>query len=490
MSDLVFLPAHTLAKGIRERTFSSVEVLQAHLKQVNQHNAKLNAIVTLDEENALQKARAADSALASGELWGELHGVPVTIKDYLETANLRTTASYKPHANYIPQEDATVVRRLRAAGAIILGKTNLPKLSQGFQTDGKLFGRANNPWNLAYTAGGSSGGGAAAVAAGLSPLDIGGDIGGSIRIPAHFCGIYGLKPTEHRVSNAGCLGRKLGVPSTVRHLRVLGPLARSIQDLQLCLSLIEGEDDRDWTVQPFQEKFSERSLKDYKFAWTTDFDGVPVTNETQILLETFAHQLESLGCEVEYSSPSGFDFHAALNTYGIICGTELGASESTFKRVLCTCLAPYSARFPGGALAQGLLKGIAGNSRTYLEALTKRDDLIRQIEGFLSRWDVWLCPVTCGAAFPHFPLRGDFNSAFQTLKVDEQTVPYLVWGLTHTPIFNITGNPVVTLPVGKTQAGLPIGIQVIGKRGRDQELLAIAQSLMEISGEYQRPPNF
>jgi amidase len=148
MSDLVFLPAHTLAKGIRERTFSSVEVLQAHLKQVNQHNAKLNAIVTLDEENALQKARAADSALASGELWGELHGVPVTIKDYLETANLRTTASYKPHANYIPQEDATVVRRLRAAGAIILGKTNLPKLSQGFQTDGKLFGRANNPWNL------------------------------------------------------------------------------------------------------------------------------------------------------------------------------------------------------------------------------------------------------------------------------------------------------------------------------------------------------
>jgi amidase len=205
MSDLSFLPAHTLAQGIRDRTFSSLEVLQAHLQQIQAHNGELNAIVTLDEENALRKAKEADNALANGASWGALHGVPVTIKDFLETANLRTTANYEPLANYIPQQDATVVQRLRSAGAIILGKTNLPKLSQGFQTDGEFLGRANNPWNLAYTPGGSSGGGAAAVAAGLSPLDIGGDIGGSIRIPAHFCGIYGLKPTEHRVSNAGCV---------------------------------------------------------------------------------------------------------------------------------------------------------------------------------------------------------------------------------------------------------------------------------------------
>lgn len=490
MSDLVFLPAYVLAKGIRDRQFSCVDVLQAHLKQINQHNAKLNAIVTLNEKDAIQKAKEADEALASGESWGELHGVPVTIKDYIETANLRTTANYKPLANYIPQEDATVVRRLREAGAIILGKTNLPKLSQGFQTDGEFLGRANNPWNLAYTPGGSSGGGAAAVAAGLSPLDIGGDIGGSIRLPAHFCGVYGLKPTEHRVSNAGCLGRKPGVPSRVRHLRVLGPLARSIQDLQLCLSLIEGEDNRDWTVRPFQEQFSLRSLKEYKFAWTTDFDNVPVSRETQITLETVAHRLEHLGCQVECTSPSGFDFHAALTTYGVICGTELGALEPSIKRLLYTCLAPFSDRFSGGAVAQGLLRGAAGSLQVYLEALTKRDDAICQMEAFLSQWDAWLCPVACGSAFPHLPLSGIFDSAFQILSVDQQTVPYLVWGLTHSPIFNLTGHPVVTLPVGKTQAGLPIGIQVIGRRGRDQELLAIAQSLTEVTGEYQKPPDF
>lgn len=499
MSDLVFLPAHVLAKGIRDRKFSCVEVLQAHLAQIYQHNGKLNAIVTLNEEKALQTAKDADEALASGESWGELHGVPVTIKDYIETANLRTTANYKPLANYIPQADATVVRRLREAGAIILGKTNLPKLSQGLQTDGELLGRANNPWNLAYTPGGSSGGGAAAVAAGLSPLDIGGDIGGSIRLPAHFCGIYGLKPTEHRVSNAGCLGRKPGVPSRVRHLRVLGPLARSIQDLQLCLSLIEGEDNRDWTVRPFREQVSPRlaqsatakePLKAYKFAWTTDFDHVPVSRETQITLETVAHQLEHLGCQVECASPSGFDFQAALITYGVICGTELGALEPPIKRLMYTCLAPFSDRFPGGAVAQGLLKGAAGNLQVYWEALTKRDDAIRQMEEFLSQWDAWLCPVACGSAFPHLPTSGIFDSAFQTLSVDQQTVPYLVWGLTHSPIFNLTGHPVVTLPVGKTQAGLPIGIQVIGRRGRDQELLAIAQSLIEVTGGYQKPPDF
>jgi amidase len=189
-----------LARAIRERTISAKEVLEADLAQIALHNPKLNAIVTLDEERARQRAKEADEAIARGENWGPLHGVPVTIKDFYATAGLRTTCSYKPLANYIPQQDATVVARLRSAGAIILGKTNLPMLGLGIQTDSPLFGRANNPWNLNYTPGGSTGGGAAAVVAGLSPLELGGDGGGSIRLPSHFCGVFGLKPTEHRVS--------------------------------------------------------------------------------------------------------------------------------------------------------------------------------------------------------------------------------------------------------------------------------------------------
>ncbi|MEH1953259.1 MAG: amidase [Nostoc sp.] len=197
MNDLVFLAAHQLAKAIRDRQVSSVEVIAAYLSHIAQYNPTLNAIVTLDAENAIARSKAADQALAQGENWGVLHGVPVTIKDTLETKGLRTTSSYQPLADYFPKQDATVVARLRAAGAIILGKTNTPQLADNFQTNSPLFGRTNNPWNHECTPGGSTGGGASAIAAGLSPLELGSDIGGSIRVPSHFCGIFGLKPTEH-----------------------------------------------------------------------------------------------------------------------------------------------------------------------------------------------------------------------------------------------------------------------------------------------------
>lgn len=180
MGDIVFLTAHELAKGIRDRTFSAVEVVDAYLAQIVKYNSKLNAICTLDEEKARKRAKAADEALARGENWGILHGVPITIKDIFETSGLRTTAGYKPLKNYVPQQDATVVSRLRAAGAIIVGKTNVAELAGDYQGINDLFPRVNNPWNLDCTPGGSSSGSAAAVAAGLSPLDLGNDFGGSM----------------------------------------------------------------------------------------------------------------------------------------------------------------------------------------------------------------------------------------------------------------------------------------------------------------------
>jgi amidase len=492
VSELVFMPAHQLAKGIREGNFSALEVLEAHLAQIVKHNPQVNAIITLDEQGARQRALAADAALAKGEIWGVLHGVPITIKDYLETAGLRTTSSYPPLANYIPERDATVVARLRAVGAIILGKTNLPMLAQGIQSDSPLFGRTNNPWNLAYTPGGSSGGGAAAVAAGLSPLDIGGDIGGSIRIPAHFCGIFGLKPTEHRVSNAGCIGRDRGLLKSVRHLRVLGPLARSVEDLELCLSIIEGEDGRDWEVcSPPSEIPSLRELSTYRFAWTDDFGGVPVTFDTRSTLEKWAIQLEGLGCRVEYISPDKLDFALALQTCGEILGMELGVLESPLLRSLVPLLRiGLNAKISDNPLAQGILQGVRLNFRRYAEALTRRDTLIGQLEAFLSEWDAWLCPVACGSAFKHLKISGNIDSWLKVLPVDKQILPYNVWGLTHTPLFNLTGHPVVVIPVGKSQDGLPIGVQIVGKRWRDRELLKLAKALTEVVGIWQCPPGF
>jgi len=193
MTDLCFLPANDLANAVRQRHISAQELLEAHLAQIERHNPSLNVIVTLDEQGARQRAKEADEALDRGEVWGPLHGVPITVKDAFATARLRTTSGFPPLADYIPPEDAPIVARLRAAGAVLLGKTNLPTFSLDVQTNNPIFGRTNNPWDQSRTPGGSTGG-AAGVAAGLTPLELGSDLGGSVRIPAHCCGIYALKP--------------------------------------------------------------------------------------------------------------------------------------------------------------------------------------------------------------------------------------------------------------------------------------------------------
>lgn len=291
MNELVFKPAHQLARMIRERQVSSVEVLEAYLNQISQHNSKLNAICTLNDK-ALETAKQADEALSKDENWGLLHGVPITIKDIFETSGLLTTAGYKPLKNYIPTSDATVVKRLRDAGAIILGKSNTAELAGEYQSVNDIFPAVNNPWNLNYTAGGSSGGSAVSVAAGFSPLDIGNDVSGSIRQPAHFCGVYGLKPTDRRVSSAGQIPEVPGQPKCIRQMQTVGPLARCVGDLQLCFTLIAGTDIRQPDIPPIPlDTPSEKSLKDLKIAWMEGWDKLPVASEIQSVTKTVVNDL-------------------------------------------------------------------------------------------------------------------------------------------------------------------------------------------------------
>lgn len=484
MSDLVFQDASHLAKAIRERSVSAREVLEAHLTQIAQHNRVLNAIVTLNEEQAMSRASQADAALARQELWGPLHGVPFTVKDLFDTAQMRTTWSYRPLANYIPQQDATAVARLRSAGAILIGKTNMPQLAVGPQCDSPLFGRANNPWNLKCTPGGSTGGGAAAVAAGLSPLEIGSDLGGSIRLPAHFCGVFGFKPTEHRVSMAGASQRLKGAKGGFGHMRVAGPIARSVEDLRLGLSLIEGPDGRQWSVPPVAaQPWQERPLREYRFAWSDNFGGIPVTAETRTALEKLAVTLEQLGCRVEYCNPPSLNFTAALQNFGEICGTEIGVRTPPHKRFLLSMV--LRARSVDEPLFRGLVKGAALSMQRYVEALEKRNAFITVMEQFISNWDGWLCPVAPGPAFTHRQMRNPLLGS--PLEVDDQKLPYWVWSLTYTAVFNLTGNPAVVLPLARSQAGLPIGVQLVGQRWRDMELLNLARKLVEVTGLFQRP---
>lgn len=492
MSHLTFASACQLAQMIRKREVSAVEVLDAHLMQIAKHNAKLNAICTLDEKRALRRAEQADEALARGENWGVLHGIPVTIKDCFETAGLRTTSGYKPLKDYIPQQDATVVARLRAVGAIIVGKTNPAELAGDWQGINDLFPRVNNPWNLNYTPGGSSSGSAAAIAAGLSPLDIGDDFGGSIRQPAHFCGIYGLKPTDRRVPTTGHIPEIPGTPRCIRQMLTVGPLARSVEDLRLCLQIIAGADPSQPDIPPMPlETSPSKNLQTLRIAWTDEFPGLPVASEIKSAMQAVAKKLADAVTQVEQWVPA-FDFRAAMDAfstvavYNLIHAQQVTLDDARKNLAFLFRTATQGDRTIGGfgSFASKVLSiFFKPTLKGYFEALTSRDHLIAQMDKELEQWDVWLCPVAMTPAFTH-------RAKGEAVVTDDLKVPYMMASGAYTTPFALTGHPVIVIPIGQTQDGLPVGMQIVGKRWREMELLALAQELDKVIGVFRNPSGY
>jgi len=477
-----FSSAVELAAALRARRCSARELTELHLARIARYNPSLNAYCTLDEAGALRRAHEADEALARGEWWGPLHGVPMSIKDALETAGMRTTGGHPPLRDYVPQRDATAVARLRAAGAILLGKTNVPPLSANYRADNEIFGRTNNPWNLERTPGGSSGGAAAAVAAGLSAFDVGSDLAGSVRTPAHFCGLFGLKTTERRVPNTGHIPEPPGVPRAVRHMNVLGPLARSVEDLALITKVICGPDDAEWDVPPvpWQEP-PERELRAHRLAWSASFASIPVSADTRQGIQRLASALLKAGCAVEERNPDGFDFDAAWETWGEIAITERAATGGDRSRERVAALNKTLGE--SYAVARGSAKGMQATVADYAAALTRRDALITALEKFFQRWDAFICPVTVSPAIGHVP----FGTP---IEVDGAKVPYFIAGTAYTCPFNLSGHPSVVLPLTKSRDGLPIGVQLVGARWSEPALLALAAKVALISGPFQPPPEY
>src|SRR5438477_7811368 len=325
--DIVFSSTTQLAVAIRAGHVSATEVLEAHLAQIDTHNAALNAIVTMDAERARERAREADEALARGQVWGPLHGVPFTLKDAHATAGMRTTTGFPPLAGYVPQEDSTVTARLKAAGGILMGKTNVAMMLADYQSNNPIFGRTNNPWNIERTPGGSSGGAAAALAAGMTPFDIGTDLSASIRIPAHFCGVFGLKPTEQRVPLTGLLPG-LPTPRSVRIMSCIGPMARTVEDLALLYSIIAGPDGRDTEVQPVPvDEAPEVELTKLRIACAPTFPGFPVAADIRDAVEDLARQLARSGVVVEGATLPALDFHRELSSAGELIGMMVGTFQ-------------------------------------------------------------------------------------------------------------------------------------------------------------------
>src|SRR5436190_3517827 len=362
MQPLTSLTATELTAAIRDRRISAIEALDAHLAQIARHNPTLNAVVTLDEEGARRRAREADEALARGELWGPLHGLPMTLKDGHSTAGMRTTAGYPPLASYVPTEDGTVAARLKTAGAIIIGKTNVSQQLMDIQSNNPIFGRTDNPWNLERTSGGSSGGACAALATGMTPLEVGSDFGGSIRIPSAFCGVFGLKTTEHRVSMAGHIPSLPGVPRTNRIMWSIGPLARSVEDLALAHRIIAGPDPRDPDVPPITPpEQPPLKLAGLRVAWARTFPGVPVAGAISGAIEGLASELDGLGARVEEVLPD-VDFG------------QLARTRTVLSRAARVTFAPTEEE-PIETLPD------------YFAAQDRRDDFIRTWELFFDDWD-------------------------------------------------------------------------------------------------------
>jgi amidase len=458
MKDIVFSSTTQLAAAIRAGHVSATEVLQAHLAQIATRNPALNAIVTMDAERAYERAREADAALARGEHWGPLHGVPFTLKDAHATAGMRTTTGFPPLADYVPKVDSTVTARLKAAGGILLGKTNVHMmLADPAQTVNPIFGRTNNPWNVERTPGGSSGGSAVALAAGMTPFEIGTDLSASIRIPAHFCGVCGLKPTEHRVPLTGLIPG-LPAPRSVHIMSCLGPMARTVEDLALLYQILAGPDGRDTEVQPVPvDAVPHLALKHLRVAFAPTFPGLPVAREIHAAVEELAQQLRPLCAAVEEATLPQVDFNQELLCAGELIGMMTGAFQPEEQERPIT-------------LAQ------------YLEALDRRDQSMLAWEQFFEQWDVLLCPPSMVTAFPHCEPGSPLN-------VDGQEVIYwMVSG--HGTLFNYTGHPAVVLPYKLDRDGLPIGVQLVGKRWDEARLLAMAQALSEVTGPFQRPPGY
>ena len=453
--DITFSSAIDLAASIKARHVSATEVLEAHLKQIDAHNSSLNAVVTLDADRARADAKAADEAIARGGATGPLHGVPFTLKDAFATKGMRTTVGFQPF-DHVPKEDATVAARLKSAGAILIGKTNVPVLLADYQTENPIFGRTNNPWDISRTPGGSSGGAAAAVASGMSPFEIGTDLSCSIRLPSHFCGVFGLKPTEHRVSLNGVVPAPQGGPRPVRIMSCVGPIARTADDLALLLSIIAGPDPRDSDVDPVPlGDFAAVPAKGLRIAFAPTIGQLPVSNAIRNALGAVAKQLEDAGAVVEEAKLPSLDFADDLK----YAGSLIPKITSAFS--------------PGPDNPKASLAD-------YLTALDRRDRSIAAWEAFFQSWDALLCPPAMTTAFPHI-------KPGTPVDVDGRQEQY--WSIAaHGTLFNYSGHPGIVVPSGATDSGLPIGAQLVGKWWSEGRLIGIAKTLTEMTGGFRRPP--
>ena len=461
-SEIIYSSATSIAQSIRDKEVSAVEVVQAHLDRIAEVNPKLNAVVKLCADRALEEASEADAALARGDATGPLHGVPMTLKDSLDTEGVVTTGGTTGRRNFVPDQDATVTARLRAAGAILMGKTNTPELTMAGETDNSVYGRTNNPFNLERSPGGSSGGAGAIVTTGGSPFDIGSDTGGSIRMPAHLCGIAGIKPNSGRVPRTGhIIDYTLGATDSYTQN---GPMARFVEDLDLILRVISGPDWIDPAIidMPLGNP-ADVDLNSLRVAFYTDPPGFKVPEQvTRDTVQAAVRAISDVAASVEDDAPAPIE-----RVPDITARVGGGDGRAGTRRILDK---------HGTTEISAFLKGRFDDAELittgeFTKALEELDQYRSDMISFMSNYDVIIAPVTAAPARPHGASFEDRNRhAFYT-------GPY-----------NLTGWPGTVVRCGTSSEGLPIGVQVIARPWREDVSLAVAAFLESALGGWQKPP--
>ncbi len=452
--DLCFTPATELVRLFRARKVSPLEVMQGVLARIGQVNPRVNAVVTVAREGALRAARAATNALRRGTKLRPLHGVPVSIKDLTSTKGIRTTWGSKIFEQHVPQEDGLIVERLKAAGAIVVGKTNTPEFGAGANTFNAVFGATRNPWDLALTCGGSSGGAAVALATGMGPIAQGSDLGGSLRIPAAFCGVVGFRTTPGLVP---VYPRELAWDS----LSVTGPMARTVADTALMLSVVAGPDDRaplSYAVDTgeFLKAVKAPSVKGWRVAWTPDLNGlIPVEAEVAKGAEGALKVFRSLGAKVEAACPD----------FGEVNEIVLATRGLSMVALHAEKLAQWKDQMQKG-LVWNIEQGLRLTPQDIGRSEKLRTALYHRMRTFMETRDLLILPTV---AVPPFPVEQPYPTEINGKSLDNYTQWFfLTYGIT------LTGLPAISIPCGFTQDGLPVGLQIVGRRRQETMVLTAA----------------
>ena len=441
-----------IIEAVKNKEVSPVEVVESFLNEIEKNNPSINAIVTLLEESARIQAKEAENKVMRGEPVGLLHGVPVTLKDNIFTRGIRTTFGSKLYENFVPDSDAVLVERLKSAGAIILGKTNMSEFGMAPITDNLVFGSTQNPWDHKKTSGGSSGGSAAAVAAGFCPVSIGNDTGGSIRIPASLCGVFGLKPSFGRVP---IYPRRPGWDTLIHE----GPISKTVAEAALVLQVIAGPDERDRMSLPAAETDYLSLLNDgiegFKIAYSHDLGYAVVDPEIKDIVYKAALVFETLGCTVEEIKPGLPDMLSALENISVIHAITANEQQlDEFKK--CA--------YPAVRYIFNKIFDIT-NQDLVRDRFVREQILWEKVRGIFDKYDLLITPSSAVAAFDS----GAGGPIGPTL-IDNQEVSALSWTSLTDP-FNFTGQPAASIPCGFTQSGLPVGLQIIGRRYSDHVVL-------------------